>query len=159
MPIDRRHTGKITLRSARPEDCRVIARLDSLFFRYAGLTAAQVAYSRRTNPDLVIVARGGAAVVGFLVGSVTRRGEPSLHIVSMGLARAARGRGIGKRLLRLAFRRARAAGATKTRLEVWTRNTRAIRLYESVGFSTVRVRRDYYEPGRDALVMEKRIRP
>ena len=75
----------------------------------------------------------------------------------MGVVTSRRREGVGRRLLRLASRRARAAGAVRIRLEVWTRNRRAVVLYKSRGFETVRTRRDYYEKGRDAFVMEKRL--
>jgi ribosomal-protein-alanine N-acetyltransferase len=147
----------IRLRAAQPADCGRIARLDCAFFPYAGLTSQQVDYYRRKEPSLVLVASDGGEIAGFLIGSLTRRGRTALHVVSMGVVSACRRRGLGKRLLRLASRRARAAGATRARLEVWTRNRRAIRLYESLEFETLRTHRDYYEPGRDAYVMQKHL--
>jgi ribosomal-protein-alanine N-acetyltransferase len=95
---------------------------------------------------------------GFLLSSLVRyRRRPVLHIVSMGVIRSMRGRGIARRLLRIAFRRGRALGAGRVRLEVWTGNRRALRLYESLGFETTYRRLDYYEPGCDAFVMRKSL--
>jgi ribosomal protein S18 acetylase RimI-like enzyme len=47
-----------------------------------------------------------------------------------------RGRGVGRALVQLAFERARARGAARIELDTNERNTGAIALYESLGFST-----------------------
>ncbi|MHC4415601.1 MAG: GNAT family N-acetyltransferase [Planctomycetota bacterium] len=151
-------SDRITLRPARPEDSRPIAHLDCALFRYAGLSPRQVSYYRRKSPQLVVVAADREhRLAGFLIACVTRYGEPALHIISMGVITSRRRRGLGRRLLRAAIYRARRAGAVRARLEVWTGNSAATMLYRSLGFETVRRNHDYYEPGRDALVMEKRL--
>ncbi|MHC4106986.1 MAG: GNAT family N-acetyltransferase [Planctomycetota bacterium] len=152
-------SSRIRLRAAGPGDDTWISELDTRLFPYAGLRPSQVAYYRRRSPDLVLIAGGaGRRKVGFLLSSLVRyRRRPVLHIVSMGVIRSMRGRGIARRLLRIAFRRGRALGAGRVRLEVWTGNRRALRLYESLGFETTYRRLDYYEPGCDAFVMRKSL--
>ena len=148
----------IAVRPARSRECPGIARLDTRFFPYAGLTPAQVAYYRRRAPEHVLAAVAAGDVVGFVIAPVVRYGvTPAVHIVSMGVVGSWRRRGLGRRLLRAAIRRGRRAGAGKVRLEVWTGNRAAIALYRTLGLETARRRPDYYEPGRDALVMERRI--
>ena len=44
-------------------------------------------------------------------------------------------------------------GARSVMLEVEWTNLGAIALYQRLGFEQVRVRRDYYGPGRDALIL------
>ena len=151
---------EVTLRSATPEESACIARLDSKLFPYAGLTPRQVSYYRRKAPKLILVAdaRHGS-VVGYVIGSITRRRKvTSLYIVSMGVLPGWRRKGLGRRLLRAAARRARGIGAARIKLEVWTRNRAALKLYRALGFEPKGTRRDYYEPGRDAFTMERRLR-
>lgn len=49
------------------------------------------------------------------------------------------------------------AGARRMLLEVNAGNEPAIRLYRGYGFAPVATRRDYYGPGADALVLERRL--
>ena len=54
--------------------------------------------------------------------------------LGMGLAPEYRGKGIGRHLVEATVRDERAAGLTRIELEVFSSNTRAIRLYEDCGF-------------------------
>jgi ribosomal-protein-alanine N-acetyltransferase len=71
-------------------------------------------------------------------------------------------RGVGKRLLGYMIERGTASGMSEAFLEVRPSNTSAIRLYQSVGFEQVGVRRGYYQAvgGReDAAVLKLALRP
>ena len=48
-------------------------------------------------------------------------------------------------------------GARRMLLEVDATNAAAIQLYPGYGFVTVATRRDYYGPGADALILERRL--
>lgn len=65
----------------------------------------------------------------------------------------ARGQGIGASLIRAGIDWAGAVGARRMLLEVRPDNDSAVALYRRLGFAPVTTRRDYYGPGRDALVM------
>ena len=54
--------------------------------------------------------------------------------LGMGLLREVRGRGVGRRLADVAIAAAKAQGAERIELEVFASNTRAIALYEKLGF-------------------------
>jgi ribosomal protein S18 acetylase RimI-like enzyme len=54
---------------------------------------------------------------------------------------AVRGRGVGRRLAEAAIAAAKAQGAERIELEVFASNTRAITLYETLGFVREGVRR------------------
>lgn len=55
--------------------------------------------------------------------------------LGIGLRAEARGRGLGRRLLAAAIHAAREQGMERIELEVFASNTRAIALYESLGFA------------------------
>jgi diamine N-acetyltransferase len=61
------------------------------------------------------------------------RGLQRLYVES-----AFQGRGLGRRLMDAALRHPRLADAGRIFLQVWDRNERAVRLYESFGFRRVR---------------------
>lgn len=48
-------------------------------------------------------------------------------------------------------------GARRMLLEVDASNTPAIQLYQGYGFAAVATRPDYYGPGADALILERRL--
>jgi putative acetyltransferase len=95
-------------------------------------------------------------------------GEAGVHsrvngVLSLGMAILphARGRGGGRALLAAVFEHARACGAHKVDLEVWTDNARAIALYTAAGFEVEGVRREHYrrQDGslRSTLIMARRV--
>jgi len=61
--------------------------------------------------------------------------------LGMGVLPAVRGRGVGQRLAEAAIAAARAKGAERIELEVFASNTRAIALYERLGFVREGVKR------------------
>lgn len=78
------------------------------------------------------------------------------HLLNISIAKTDQGRGLGRALLEYMMQIARGHGAANIFLEVRPSNTPAIRLYESVGFNEMAIRRGYYPAanGReDAILM------
>jgi [ribosomal protein S18]-alanine N-acetyltransferase len=88
-------------------------------------------------------------------------GAGEAHILNLCVNEGYRCRGVGRRLLGSLVERASAAGMADAYLEVRPSNTAAIRLYLSVGFEQVGMRRGYYQAanGReDAAVLRRALR-
>jgi len=101
----------------------------------------------------------GVQIIGYGVMSV---GAGEAHILNLCISEIYRCRGVGKRLLLYLIDRGAAAGMSEAFLEVRPSNTAAIRLYQSVGFLQVGMRRGYYQAvgGReDAAVLKFPLRP
>ncbi|MDB6100187.1 MAG: ribosomal-protein-alanine N-acetyltransferase [Gammaproteobacteria bacterium] len=99
------------------------------------------------------------AIIGYGVMSV---GAGEAHILNLCISVAYRCRGVGNRLLTYLIDRGAATGMSEVFLEVRPSNTSAIRLYLSVGFEQVGMRRGYYQAvgGReDAAVLKLALRP
>jgi ribosomal-protein-alanine N-acetyltransferase len=99
----------------------------------------------------------GGVIVGHAVMSV---GAHEAHLLNVCIEQAYRCRGIGARLLSHLLRAAAAAGAAEAFLEARPTNLSAIRLYQSLGFIQIGVRRGYYQAigGReDAIVLRRYI--
>jgi ribosomal-protein-alanine N-acetyltransferase len=80
-----------------------------------------------------------------------------LHIHNLAVGPPVQGRGLGRRLLQLVLELGARRGAERAMLEVRQSNWAAQRLYRSLGFQGVAVRRGYYtQPSEDALILEKR---
>jgi len=100
------------------------------------------------------VACTGNEVIAYGVMSV---GAGEAHILNLCVDAHFRCRGVGKQLLGYLVDRAASAGMGEAFLEVRPSNTAAIRLYQSLGFQQVGVRRGYYQAvgGReDAAVLK-----
>jgi len=63
--------------------------------------------------------------------------------------------GIGTRLVEAGVEAVRLAGARAAMLEVGYTNEPAIALYQRLGFEQLRVRDNYYGPGRHALILKR----
>jgi RimJ/RimL family protein N-acetyltransferase len=137
-----------TIRTALPSDAEALTdyiaaivaeRLPVLFAREAPpapeQVAAMIARNAADERACLLLALDGAAVVGMLDFSGHARAQQR-HVGSFGMsvARAARGRGIGTRLLRALYAFAKEHGYRKLELEVFASNGPAIVLYESHGF-------------------------
>lgn len=79
-------------------------------------------------------------------------------VQTIAVAPPARGRGLARRLLAALVEHAGRAGAVAVMLEVRADNAPARALYASFGFEPVSVRRGYYRPGVDAIVMRRPVR-
>lgn len=96
-------------------------------------------------------------VSGLVIGhGIESLGAGEAHILNVCIRPEFRCRGVGRRLLTYLLERARTAGMQHAFLEVRPSNTAAIRLYQSMGFEQVGLRRGYYQApqGReDAAVL------
>jgi ribosomal-protein-alanine N-acetyltransferase len=88
---------------------------------------------------------------------LVRTAADEAEILTLAVAPEARRGGVARALLAAAARAAREAGAVKLFLEVSARNTAALALYQSAGFTTVGTRRRYYADGADALLMAQEL--
>ena len=97
-------------------------------------------------------------VIGYGVMSV---GAGEAHILNLCVDAGFRCQGIGRRMLDYLLDKGAAAGMSEAFLEVRPSNTAAIRLYLSLGFDQVGMRRGYYQAvgGReDAAVLKLTLR-
>src|SRR5579871_6030358 len=101
---------------------------------------------------------GDGAMRGFVLA---RQAADEAEILTIAVARAAQGHGLGRALMAYALRQAANAGARTLFLEVDADNAPAIALYRRHGFATVGERPGYYrrkDGGRaTALVMSRPI--
>lgn len=95
-----------------------------------------------------------AALVGYGVMSM---GAGEMHVLNLCMAETQRGRGFGRLMLEHLLERGAAAGMSDAFLEVRPSNAAALRLYRSLGFQQIGLRRGYYQAvnGReDACVLK-----
>jgi ribosomal-protein-alanine N-acetyltransferase len=80
-----------------------------------------------------------------------------MEVLTLGVVRQARRRGLGQALMAAALEAGRSAGAEAAFLEVAVDNVAALGLYQGLGFSKAGLRPNYYDRGpegrADAIVM------
>jgi len=80
-----------------------------------------------------------------------------VHLMNVAVHPGARRRGVGRRLVEHVLAEAARVGVRAVLLEVRSGNAGARRLYGRVGFRQIGLRRGYYGPGQDALVLQRAV--
>lgn len=108
----------------------------------------------RPRREYLVAAADDGTVLGY--AGLDHGGEVA-DVMTVVVAPAGRGRGLGRRLLEALEERALRRGEQHLLLEVRADNTAALGLYAAEGYATLRTRRGYYPGGVDALVMRKTL--
>jgi ribosomal-protein-alanine N-acetyltransferase len=126
--------------------------------------ASELASGRAGRYYLVAEAAGRIAGYAGLLAPMRKPRSPGTgaqaggqgDVLTMAVATACWGQGIGTALLTALLTEAQQRGCDEVFLEVRADNPRAQRLYRKHGFSAVGLRRGYYQPsGADAIVMRR----
>ena len=98
----------------------------------------------------------GGELAGYGIMSV---GAGEAHVLNVCIRDDHRGRGLARKVLLYLLDRARIAGMCEAFLEVRPSNIAAARLYHSLGFEQVGIRRGYYQAtgGREDAAVLRRI--
>ena len=121
------------------------------------LAASQAACTVAVAGDgqtAVVAPKVEPKILGY---SVCWRVLDELHLLNVAVHPEHRGGTIGRRLVEAVLDDGRLTGARVVYLEVRAGNVAARRLYRRLGFRDLGVRRAYYGPGQDAIVMELRL--
>ena len=142
----------IVYRTANAFDLPVFVSLDKELFPYSPWSASQYKEEFSSPTRHFVVALDEAQnIVGY--AGVFAPGGAEADVLTVGVVPDHRGKGIAKALIALITDWAKAQGSTAMMLEVKTDNTDAIGLYESLGYSKLNIRKDYFGAGLDAQVM------
>mgnify|MGYP000172679192 FL=1 len=142
----------ITYREANAFDLPVFVSLDKELFPYSPWSASQYREEFSSPTRYFVVAIDEQqSIVGY--AGVFAPGEAEADILTVGVVPEQRGKGIAKALMGLITDWAKVQGSTAMMLEVKVDNAEAIGLYESLGYSKLNIRKDYFGPGLDAQVM------
>ncbi len=147
------------IRAANPDDAPAILLVERSAFGPDAWSDLLVA-NELTAPGRIVVAaeqadpadeEGPPLLVGY--GSAAVIGDVA-DLTRIAVRPLARRQGVARALLRALLDRAADLGAERMMLEVDETNVPALELYTWTGFVEIARRRDYYEQGRDAVVME-----
>lgn len=98
-------------------------------------------------------------VLGYII---SRLSGNTAHILNISIAKDQQAKGYGRQLLEhVLLRFAQLPQLTEVVMEVRVSNQNALRLYQSLGFEQVAIKKDYYQElshNEDALVLHKRLK-
>lgn len=146
----------ITYRDANSFDIPVLVSLDKELFPYSPWSAGQYREEISAPTRLFVVALDDARrVIGY--AGVFAPGGAEADVLTVGVVPQHRGQGIARKLVAGITKWAIDQGSIAMMLEVKTDNVAAISMYESLGYSKLNIRKDYFGSGLDALVMRKEL--
>ncbi len=140
----------VRIRPMEPADCGAVAAIEKECFSQPW-SRAEFENQLTLSIARTYVSEENGEVTGFINVWVVA-GEINLNNIA--LTEKSRGRGLGRALIEHMEKNEQ---AQRCNLEVRVSNERAIRLYRSIGFEEVGLRKGFYsEPKEDALLMTKR---
>ncbi len=155
MPYPEGVTCPPPVRCAQASDLAALVRLENTCFRHERLSERQFRYHLHSpRAALLIVDNDTGQLLGYAL-LLTRVDHDIARLYSIALAPAARGRGLGGRLLDASEAMARARGCTRMRLEVRRHNRLARAMYRARGYQVIAHLPSYYANGADGLRLQK----
>lgn len=144
----------MTLRIAGVDDLDAIMRLERASFPTDAWSEAMMREELSSAHGRYVVDEEGGALLGY-AGLRAPAGSRDGDVQTIAVAAAARGRGLGRRLLTALLGEAARRGVAEVFLEVRADNPVAQALYASEGFQELGRRPRYYQPDDvDAVVMK-----
>lgn len=137
----------------RKEDLEQVSTMEAACF---SMPWSKKSFEENLNRSdaVYVVARDGDKVLGYC-GAYVILNEADINQVAVEPLH--RKKGVGGKMLAVLLDKLGKAGADAVTLEVRKSNEAAIALYESMGFVTEGIRKNFYEkPVEDALIMWKR---
>lgn len=152
-----RDVPRTTLREMRREDLPAVLEIERRSFAQPW-SRAFFEKELATPFARLVAAEEDAASGRWLVGYTCRwRVTDEVHLLNVAVHPERRGLGYGWALVSAVVEESRLASARAVFLEVRAGNVVARRLYRQLGFKDLGIRRGYYGPGQDAIVMELRL--
>ena len=143
------------LRPMLPSDTEAIRELECDIFSDAW-SENNIKDSIESNFDYCMVIEEDYRVLAYIIFRVN---EDEAELFRIATDKQYRGLGCGHKLMNFMISNLRKMKVKKVFLEVRSKNTAAIRLYENYGFKKIGIRREYYSaPLDDALLMEGYIK-
>ncbi|MFQ6778397.1 MAG: ribosomal protein S18-alanine N-acetyltransferase [Alphaproteobacteria bacterium] len=111
-----------------------------------------------TKQDFLDLKNSGAEIIASQNSFIVWRNVfDEAELIIIGVAPAARRTGTASALLKIMEEDAKKSGVKKIFLEVAERNIPAKALYEKNGYKQIAIRKNYYEDGDNAIIMNKGI--
>jgi ribosomal-protein-alanine N-acetyltransferase len=143
----------VTYRQMTPADIPFISRLESETFSMPWSAESFLEMIEKEDARYYVAEEDGRLLGGCGVLMIVGEG----NITNVVVVPEMRNKGVGTGLLQHMIKEGQKEGLTAYTLEVRVSNTRAIHVYEKLGFVSEGIRPGFYErPAEDAMIMWKR---
>ncbi|NAW58579.1 MULTISPECIES: GNAT family N-acetyltransferase/peptidase C39 family protein [unclassified Vibrio] len=146
------------IRLALSRDLSALNELENTLFDGDKISPRQMKRFLQSGQAMIFVAEDKGSLAGYAL-LLFHQGTQLSRLYSIAVKPDFRGRGIAQSLIEQCERAALDQGCITLRLEVREDNTSAIKLYEKLGFKTLRFLVHYYDDLCDGLRMQKRLSP
>ena len=154
----RKSAPQMVLRDMRREDLQAVLDIERRSFAQPWSRSFFEKELATPFARLVVAEETDAADEARVVGYTCRwRVTDEVHLLNVAVHPERRGLGYGHTIVTSVLDEARSLGVRVVFLEVRAGNVVARRLYRQLGFRDLGIRRGYYGPGQDAIVMELRL--
>ena len=158
IDLDSRSVPGVIIRAAKDIDVDNMYRLEQMCFDIEAFSTHQLQYLINTKTAISYVAEYNGDFAGFIIGLTNRnRFGKYGRVYTLDVDDRFRRLGIGTVLIEALLRDLRQAKCSRCFLEVKLDNSRAIPLYQKLGFERCRIVPDYYSPGIHAVKMKKQL--
>jgi ribosomal protein S18 acetylase RimI-like enzyme len=148
----------LSIRKAQPEDLGTLVKLEEQCFEADRISSRQFRYLLKKGNAAILIAEEHGVTLGDVV-LLFSRATSVARLYSIAVIAGARGKGVGRSLMKAAEAEAWAHHRAYLRLEVRKDNRSALRLYDALGYRRLGEFVDYYEDHMDAWRMEKSLAP
>lgn len=142
------------IRKASITDLDALCAIEHDVFSYDQLSRKQFRYLLTKGKTYICVYVLEAKLVGYGLVFTPKHPRPA-RLYSLAVTQHARHKGIGRHLLQHILEECQHLHYSDIILEVQSHNTKAIALYEDMGFKISGIRQGYYSDGSDAYKMKK----
>jgi ribosomal-protein-alanine N-acetyltransferase len=149
----------ITYREAMPLDLPVLVSMERTLFADSPWSMGQFKEEFSGIPKtryFIVALDSEKQIVGYAGVMVVASGVDA-DVLTVAVLPEARRQGIAKHFMDSLEKWSLMRVAPSMILEVGVKNSAAIALYESLGYSIINTRKNYYGPGLDAHVMKKEL--
>ncbi|MGR3741388.1 ribosomal protein S18-alanine N-acetyltransferase [Companilactobacillus sp. DQM5] len=144
------------IREANLEDVEELFKIQKLIFPVFQPWSKQTYIFELTNrKNIYLLVEQRNDIVGIV--GLSKRNKNEAHITNIGVIPEFQNNGVGHFLLEILFKMVQENDFKKLTLEVDSKNDNAIRLYKSLEFNEIRVNKNYYDNGHDAIELCKHI--
>ncbi|WJG07754.1 peptidase C39 family protein [Aliiglaciecola sp. LCG003] len=148
--------SSVDIRAALETDLDALLVLEQASFETDRLSRRSFKHWLKSKRCVFLIAQDQSGLLGYgLV--LMRKGTRLGRLYSIAVAQQSKGLGVGRKLLQALEEQTVEQGKLFMRLEVACNNEAAIKLYESVGYRSFGVYKNYYHNSIDALRMQKPI--
>ncbi|WOD44562.1 N-acetyltransferase [Hwangdonia lutea] len=142
----------VTFSKAKLEDLNSIVAIEQQIFNTDSYPAFVIRQLFDISGDYFIVAKEDDKILGYALGGINTNKKQG-WILSLGVDKNARGKGLGKQLTARLVEVLKAENTKEIALTVYPDNPSAIKIYKDLGFEGDEILDNYFLDNEDRIVM------